>query len=57
MRIMRGKFKGYAIVYAKDGRVKVDDLDALDPEFRKIIEQEIEKHGRYTYDSSQKRAS
>ena len=47
MKSTQGKFKGYAIVYAKDGRVKVDDLDALEPHFRKLVEQEIEKHGRY----------
>lgn len=55
MNAQPGKFKGYAIVYAKDGRVKVDDLESLEPEFRKIVEREIEKYGRYTHDDSSKR--
>ena len=52
MKVGEGKFKGYAIVYAADGRVKVDDLDALEPSFRKVVEEEIKKHGRYTHDDS-----
>ncbi len=55
MNAAQGKFKGYAVVYAADGRVKVDDLEALEPEFRKIVEQEIAKHGRYTHDNGKKR--
>ena len=54
MKSQAGTFKGYGVVYAKDGRVKVDDLGALSPELRKIVEQEIEKHGRYTHDRSKK---
>lgn len=55
MKIGKGRFKAYGVVYAADGRVIVDDLNALEPHHRKLVEQEIEKHGRYTHDHGKKR--
>ncbi len=33
-----GKFKGYAVVRDRLGRIKVDDWNALDPNFREYLE-------------------
>lgn len=33
-RALPGRFKGYAVVRDKYGRIKVDDWDSLDPGFR-----------------------
>ena len=46
MKAKPGKVKMYGIVRDKDGNIKVDDWDSLDPKLKEIILKEEKKDGR-----------
>lgn len=51
MKTLEGKVKMYGIVRDKDGNIKIDDWDSLDPKLKEIILKEERKDGRNTRNS------
>ena len=48
MKAKPGKVKMYGVVRDRNGKIKVDDWDKLDPKLKEIVLKEEEKDGRNT---------
>ena len=56
MKIKPGKVKMYGIVRDKNGKIKYDDWDSLDPVLKEYILKEERENGRNVRDSRKKRS-